>query len=507
VVLLCLILAGALFFPGMSRGQTTTGTPVAVGTGTATIPLPTATQSQTDQRPLLIERNWYLVSFNNTLSRPGVQEPFTRFNPDGTLIGYTGCKDLSASYQTSTNQISITNLNLGRGACPDAPLQQQEDAMVAILRSARSYFVADTALQIAGDAGFLNYSLTQVSRPEQVQPPQAVIQTTTQAEAGQVVVFDGSASTGQAAIVSWKWDFGDGSGASGVVVQHVYPNPGTYTVSLTATDQQGQSGSSTQQIHILARPVPTTQPTLPPPTAPPPTAAPPIPTQPIPTLPPPTLPPPTEAPPTPTPEPQAEPPQANVSGPRQGYIGEPVTFDASSSQPGSSPIVSYNWTFGNGTDSPVSPDPSISTVYDRAGDYEVTVFAVDANGLDSYANTRITVNARLETSVWTLPALNGQPLVPGTAITLQFLQGRLAGFAGCNTYEGRYTATDNGDGTYSVMLEQVSTGRLACPPEIMNQENAYLSALQQVTTAAVQENQLGLAYPSGRLVFYLISPR
>jgi heat shock protein HslJ len=168
--------------------------------------------------------------------------------------------------------------------------------------------------------------------------------------------------------------------------------------------------------------------------------------------------------------------------------------------------VSYNWTFGNGTVSPVSPDPSVSTIYDRAGDYEVTVFVVDANGLDSYASTRITVDARLETSVWTLPSLNGQPLLPGTAITLQFLQGRLTGFASCNTYEGSYTATDNGDGTYSIVGQQISTSRLACPAEIMAQENAYLAVLQQVTTASVQENRLTLAYPAGTLVFYLISP-
>ncbi|OGO38758.1 MAG: hypothetical protein A2W35_02100 [Chloroflexi bacterium RBG_16_57_11] len=513
LLLLCLVLFGALLLPGIFREQASseTPTPLPVLTSTAPIPLPTATQSQTDQKPLLIERNWYLVSYNNTLSSPGVQEPYTRFNPDGTLIGYTGCKDLSANFQTSFNQISITNLSLGRGTCPDTPLQQQEDALVAILGSARSYFVADTALQIAGDAGFLNYSLTQVNRPEEIQPPQAVIQAVTQAETGQVVVFDGSASTGQVPLVAWKWDFGDGTGASGVVVQHVYPNPGTFVVGLTVTDQRGQSGSASQQIHILARPIPTAPPTLPPPTLPPPTPTQQAPTLPAPTVAPPTpqaptLPPPTVAPPTPTPEPQLEPPQANIAGPRQGFIGEPVVFDASASQPGSSPIVSYNWTFGNGGVSPVSPDPSVSTIYDRAGDYEVTVFVVDANGLDSYASTRITIDARLETAVWTLPTLNGQPLVPGTAITLQFLQGRLTGFAGCNTYEGSYTATDNGDGTYSIVGQQISTSRMTCPAEIMTQENAYLAALQQVTTASIQENRLTLTYPAGTLIYYLINP-
>jgi gliding motility-associated-like protein len=46
-------------------------------------------------------------------------------------------------------------------------------------------------------------------------------------------------------IVGWLWDFGDGttSTASGIV-QHLYANPGTYTVTLTVTDQAGCTSSS-----------------------------------------------------------------------------------------------------------------------------------------------------------------------------------------------------------------------------------------------------------------------
>jgi heat shock protein HslJ len=509
LLLCCLCVGGSTLLPRMFLGGPATETPLLTATAaplltpTAAVPQPSATPSQTDQLPLLVGRNWYLVAYNENRSQPGAQEPFTLFNPNGTLIGYTGCKDLSASYQTNFNQISITGLSLSTGACPDAALQQQEDAMVAILRSARSYFVADTALQIAGDAGFLNYSLTQADRPEEVKPPQAVIQAIPQAQTGQVVVFDGSASTGDVPIVAWRWEFGDGTTASGEVVQHVYRNPGTFTVRLTVTDQRGQSGSVTQQIFILApptQPPPTAAPTQPPPTV--------APTQPPPTLPPvqPTPTPPPPATPTAEPQPQPEPPQANAAGPSTGFIGEPVTFDASGSRPGSSPIVSYNWTFGNGQVSPVSPDPTVSFIYNTAGDYEVTVFVTDANGLNSYASTRINIRARLDTAVWTLASINGQPLLPGTAITLQFLSGQLTGFASCNTYNGRYTATDNGDGTYTVAVEDLSSGRQACPADIMTQEANYLAALQQTTMAAIQENMATLSSPAGTLVFYLVNP-
>ena len=57
---------------------------------------------------------------------------------------------------------------------------------MAILRSARSYLVADTTLQLSGDAGFLNYSLTPPVRPQEIPPPQAVIQSPPQALVGEL---------------------------------------------------------------------------------------------------------------------------------------------------------------------------------------------------------------------------------------------------------------------------------------------------------------------------------
>ena len=499
LLVLCLYLAGLVLLPGLGRILAPAGTPTV--TMTAPTPGPTATLSQIDQRPLLIERKWYLVAFNDKRSTPGVQEAFTLFNPNGTLIGYTGCKDLSANYQTNYNQISITNINLGAGTCPDPTLQEQEGSMIAILRAARSYSVADTALQIAGDAGFLNYSLSALSRPEEIKPPQAVIKVVPQAQVGQVVVFDGSASNGQVPLVSWRWDFGDRATASGEVVQHTYTGAGTFTVRLTVTDQRGQTGSTTGQIHILALPTSTAKPTVQPPTAlpPQPTSPPAQPTY---------TPAPTPEQPTATPEPPPAPlpPVANISGPGQGFIGEPVKLDASASQPGSSPIASYSWSLGNGNNLPPSPQSSVSAIYKAAGDYEVTVLVVDANGLSSYATTRIKIDARLDTDVWTLSKIDTEPLLPETAITMQFKKGELVGFAGCNTYDGEYTATANGDGTYTIAIGQLKTSRLSCPKDIMDQEQEYLTALQQATLATIEENKIILDSLKEKLEFYLVEP-
>src|SRR5262249_32272265 len=66
--------------------------------------------------------------------------------------------------------------------------------------------------------------------------------------AGSAVSFTGSApdssSADFAAGFTFTWNFGDGTTATGASPTHVYQNSGTYTVSLTVTDQDGESGTA-----------------------------------------------------------------------------------------------------------------------------------------------------------------------------------------------------------------------------------------------------------------------
>lgn len=48
----------------------------------------------------------------------------------------------------------------------------------------------------------------------------------------------------QSTITALDWDFADGATASGVVVTHVFTQPGEYWVGLTATDNRGYGGTS-----------------------------------------------------------------------------------------------------------------------------------------------------------------------------------------------------------------------------------------------------------------------
>lgn len=66
--------------------------------------------------------------------------------------------------------------------------------------------------------------------------------------AGQNTAFDGSGSYDpDGNVLSYAWDFGDGSTGSGVTPTHAYASPGTYAVTLTVTDNLGarQSAATT----------------------------------------------------------------------------------------------------------------------------------------------------------------------------------------------------------------------------------------------------------------------
>jgi len=63
-------------------------------------------------------------------------------------------------------------------------------------------------------------------------------------------------------LYTYSWAFGDGTNASGIKVWHNYSAPGNYTVTLTITDDEGATNSSTGIVWVRAVPLP---PVVPPP--------------------------------------------------------------------------------------------------------------------------------------------------------------------------------------------------------------------------------------------------
>ena len=73
------------------------------------------------------------------------------------------------------------------------------------------------------------------------------------------VYFDGSNSKDpDGSILSYKWNFGDGSTASGETVSHTYSEPGDYTVTLTVKDNRNAEDSDTCKAKISETPAPVT---------------------------------------------------------------------------------------------------------------------------------------------------------------------------------------------------------------------------------------------------------
>lgn len=108
------------------------------------------------------------------------------------------------------------------------------------------------AIDVASDTldGLKSTVLVESSKGVAITPdpsPVAAFKVTPQL-VGKATLFDGSASISPVGtIVSWAWDFGDGSEetTSSPLVSHVYKKAGNFTVTLTVTNS---AGTSTKQV-------------------------------------------------------------------------------------------------------------------------------------------------------------------------------------------------------------------------------------------------------------------
>ncbi len=72
---------------------------------------------------------------------------------------------------------------------------------------------------------------------------------------GDVVQFDGSATRSSLIVpkAAYAWTYGDGGTAFGPSVEHAYPKPGSYTVTLKVTDRGGNTASLSRTITVLGQ--------------------------------------------------------------------------------------------------------------------------------------------------------------------------------------------------------------------------------------------------------------
>jgi PKD repeat protein len=155
------------------------------------------------------------------------------------------------------------------------------------------------------------------------------------------VTFDGSLSTdSDGRIVSYAWNFGDGSQGSGVLVKHGFSNDGSYTVTLTVTDDRGQSASLSKAVVVTA---------------------------------------------------SANPKADFVSSPSAPMAGQQVFFNAAPSTAATGrSIVRYDWDYGSGRqDSGIL----VWQIYSQPGSYTVTLTVTDDAGNKGTTSKAVTVSA------------------------------------------------------------------------------------------------------------------
>jgi len=113
-----------------------------------------------------------------------------------------------------------------------------------------------------------------------------------------------------------------------------------------------------------------------------------------------------------------------------------------------------------------------------------------------------TPSADLLDTEWVLIALNGNALIEDTQITLNFEQVSLDGSAGCNTYGGSYTASEDG-----LRLSGVYATEMACPEPkgILDQEKAYLDALNAAARYRVDGDRLEVYDEAGAEILVFVA--
>jgi PKD repeat protein len=68
-----------------------------------------------------------------------------------------------------------------------------------------------------------------------------------------VTVNGAGSSDRDGTITSYAWTFGDGGTATGVTAAHTYAAAGSYTITLTVTDDGGATGSATQLVKVRSK--------------------------------------------------------------------------------------------------------------------------------------------------------------------------------------------------------------------------------------------------------------
>ena len=162
-------------------------------------------------------------------------------------------------------------------------------------------------------------------------PPVAEAGTDQTSVVGGALRVDAGASYDRDGTISaWRWDMGDGTMLDGVSATHAYASPGSYMVTLTATDNSGVSNAAAgDRLTVIVN----------------------------------------------------APPQPIGKGPDRAIaVGEVATLTAAGSVDPDGEILSYRWMFGDGA---MAEGPDVQYAWTRPGVFAVVLTATDNSGTPS----------------------------------------------------------------------------------------------------------------------------
>ena len=229
--------------------------------------------------------------------------------------------------------------------------------------SAGTYTATLTVTDAAGNTDTDSVTVTVEARPDTTAPT-VDAGSDRSAVVNEDIRFDATGSTDNEGIVSYDWEFGDGTTASSARPRHVYESPGTYTATLTVTDAAGNTAtdSVTVTVEALDRTAPT----------------------------------------------------ADAGSGSTVVVGETVAFDGTASADNDG-IVSYEWAFGDGA---TTAGPTPAHAYDSPGTYTATLTVADAAGNTDTDAVTVFVRPTPDTTPPTAEAGPNVTVSVGDSVTL-----------------------------------------------------------------------------------------
>ena len=278
----------------------------------------------------------------------GLASSFSQRYPASTTFTAAGCANACHGGSTSTFNSYGRDLRLAAGT-NDQRLAAIENLdsdkegnsnLVEITKNAQPGWCVATTAGCDNNGRTPPASVALLDPPSASnQPPVANAGGPYSAAVGAPVTLNGSASRDpDGSIASYAWTFGNGTSGSGVTPSATYATAGTFTVTLTVTDNGGATNRASTTVTVT---------------------------------------------------PNTQPPVANAGGPYSGTVNVAISFSGAASRDPDGSVVSYLWNFGDGA---TASGVTSMHAYTAAGSYTVRLTVTDNDGLTNSASTTAQVS-------------------------------------------------------------------------------------------------------------------